>query len=61
MAKVWILIMMCMPGPLTSCPTNQAWTDLPFRDERLCLDWGAFVARTQAAQGLRYTYSCDPR
>jgi hypothetical protein len=59
--KIWILTIMCTGSPLSSCPTGPAWTDLPFREERMCLDFGAFVARTQAGQGLRYTYACDPR
>jgi len=61
MTKIWILTMMCTASPLSSCPTSPAWTDLPFRNERQCLDLGAFIARTQAPQGLTYTYSCEPR
>jgi hypothetical protein len=59
--QIWILTVMCTASPLGSCPTNPAWTDLPFRDERKCLDLGAFLARTLAAQGITYTYSCEPR
>jgi hypothetical protein len=59
--QIWILTFMCTASPLSSCPSNPAWTDLPFREEKMCLDMGAFIAKTQAAQGLRYTYSCDPR
>jgi hypothetical protein len=61
MAKIWILTVMCTATPLSSCPTSPAWTDLPFREERACLDAGALIARAQAAQGLRLTYSCDPK
>jgi hypothetical protein len=62
MAKVWILTIMCTAGPpwTSACPTNPAWTDLPFREEQKCLDLGAFIAKTQSAQGLKVTYSCDP-
>ncbi len=61
MTTIWILTLMCTASPLNSCPTSPAWTDLPLRNERQCLDLGAFIARTQAAQGITYTYSCEPR
>jgi hypothetical protein len=61
MAKIWILTIMCTASPWGTCPTNPAWTDLPFRDEQKCLDLGAFIARNQAAQGVTYTYSCEPK
>ena len=41
MAKIWILTVMCTASPMSSCPTNPAWTDLPFREERACLEAGA--------------------
>ena len=61
MAKIWILTIMCTGSPLSSCPTKPAWTDLPFKEERACLNFGAFIAKTQDAPGITYTYSCDPR
>jgi hypothetical protein len=61
MTKIWFLAVMCTASPASLCPISPAWTDLPFRDEMKCLDLGAFIARTQAAPGVTYTYSCEPR